>query len=419
MAKTFLSMSKEELSRYDIIKRLIRGEINGTEASKFIGLSIRQTRRLKAGVKENGPKALIHGNRGKQSNSALPAKEREKIIKLLHENYYDFWPTHASEKLAEVHDIVRDPKTIRQILIDEKLWKPRKNKKKEHREWRLRKAHYGEMQQFDGSYHEWFEERIPGKQCLLLAVDDATSSITKAKFDEHEGVFPVFAFWREYLLKQGKPMNIYMDRFSTYSMNQKLAKENPDTLTQFQRAMRELRIESILAHSAEAKGRVETMFKTLQNRLVKEMRLKKINTIEQANKYLQDEFIHWYNNKYAVQSRAKANLHNKLTNGELKKLDSIFSRQEQRTVQNDFTISYKTHWFQLTKQQPVTIQKRDKVIVEEYKDNSIQIRLRGKYLNYTTIQKGQKQVKKTIPWILHANSTVKEKVPELTKVGHF
>jgi hypothetical protein len=308
-------------------------------------------------------------------------------------------------------------------MIDEGLWKPRKVKRREHREWRQRRSNYGEMQQFDGSYHNWFEGRnevvIGLEQCLLLSVDDATSGITYAKFDEHEGVFPVFDFWLKYLRIHGKPMSIYMDRFSTYSMNQKLAKENPDTLTQFQRAMRELRIEPILAHSAEAKGRVETMFGTLQNRLVKEMRLKKINTIEQANEYLLNEFIPWYNTKYAIKPRAKVNLHNKLTTQEKNKLDSIFTKQKTRTIQNDFTINYDTKWYQLTKQQPVTIQKRDKVTIEEKRDSSIKIRLRGKHLNYRPIPKGQKQVKRQIPWVIQATYTTKQKTPELTKVGHF
>ena len=342
---------------------------------------------------------MVHGNRGKRSNRKLPDKERERIVKLLHKHYYDFWPTHASEKLNEMHGISHDPKTIRQILIDEKLWKPRKSKRKEHREWRQRRPHFGEMEQFDGSYHKWFEDRILDKQCLLLAVDDATGNITQAKFDEHEGVFPVFDFWQEYLKNKGKPLSIYMDRFSTYSMNQKLAKENPDTLTQFQRAIRELKIEPILAKSPEAKGRVETLFGTLQNRLVKEMRLRKINAIKQANEYLENEFIPWYNSKYGIEPRAKANLHNQLTQKEKKHIDSIFSRQEQRVVQNDFTISYNTKWLQLIKQQPVTIQKRDRVIVEEHRDGSIKIGLRGKYLNFRPISKGQKQTKKTIPWV--------------------
>jgi hypothetical protein len=416
MAKTFLTMSHKELTKYDIIKRLLRKDINGTTAAELIGLSIRQTKRLKAAVKKYGPEALIHGNRGRQSNRRLPDKERQKIIKLLGKYYYDFWPTHASEKLKELHDISHDPKTIRQIMIDEELWKPRRVKRREHREWRQRSARYGEMEQFDGSYHNWFEDRIAGKQCLLLAVDDATGRITKAKFDEHEGVFPVFDFWREYLENTGKPMNIYMDRFSTYSMNQKSAKENPDTLTQFQRAMRELRIETILANSPEAKGRVETMFGTLQNRLVKEMRLRKINSLDKANEYLEKKFIPWYNGRYAIEPRDQANLHNALTPGEKRGINSIFSRQEERTVQNDFTISYKTKWFQLVKQQPATIQKRDKVIIEEYRDNTIKIRLRGKYLNFQQIPKEQKQVKKNIPWVMAANCSIPEQLPELTKV---
>lgn len=412
-------MSNQDLSRYDIIKRLIRKEINGTEAAELISLSVRQIRRLKGGVVVHGPQALIHGNRGRESNRRLPDIERQKIIQLLHEHYYDFWPTHASEKLDELHNITHDPKTIRQIMIDEKLWKPRKGKKKkEHREWRQRKAHYGEMEQFDGSYEYWFEDRAP-KCCLLLSVDDATGDITRAKFDEHEGVFPVFTFWLKYLQIHGKPMSIYMDKFSTYSMNHKLAKENPDTLTQFQRAVRELQIEPILAHSPEAKGRVETMFGTLQNRLIKEMRLRNISAIEEANQYLKNEFIPWYNAKYAIQPRNKANLHSKLNKIEQKKLPSILSRQEERTVQNDFTISFKKQWFQLTKQQPATICKRDKVIMEERMDGSIKIRLRGKYLNYKPINKGQKQVKRQIPWVLAANYIGKEQAPELIKVGHF
>jgi transposase len=402
-------MSNQELDRYDIIKRLIRGDLNGTEASELIGLSIRQTKRLKATVKRFGIKGIAHGNRGKKSNRRLPDKERKKIIELLHKHYPDFWPTHASEKLNEVHNICHDPKTIRQIMIDEGLWKLKKIKKKEYREWRQRRPHYGEMQQFDGSYHNWLEDRTIGKQCLLLSIDDATSKITHAKFDEHEGVFPVYDFWLEYLQIHGKPMSIYMDRFSTYSMNHKLAKENPDTLTQFQRAMRELRIEPILAQSAEAKGRVETVFGTLQNRLVKEMRLKKINTVKQANEYLKKEFIPWYNIKYSVQARTNTDLHNKLITKERNKLSSIFTKQEIRIVQNDFTISYKTNWYQLSKQQPVTVQKKDKVTIEEKRDHSINIRLRGRYLNYKLILKGQKQIKRHIPWILHASTKIKQK----------
>jgi len=404
MDKTFLTMSNREINRYDIIKRLIREEINGTEASCLVGLSVRQTKRLKAAVLIGGPKGLIHGNRGKTGNRGMPDKEREKIIELLNKHYHDFWPTHASEKLEE-HGIKRDPKTIRSIMIKEGLWKKKKSKKKEHREWRQRKPFYGEMQQFDGSYHKWLEDRVEGKQCLLLAVDDATGKITYAKFDANEGVFPVFGFWREYIEKNGKPMSIYTDKFSTYKMNQETAINNHDTKTQFQRAMEELSIEPIFANSPEAKGRVETMFGTLQNRLIKEMRLKNIKTITKANKYLTEEFIPWYNHTYSVEPRGESDLHKELSDKDKKQLDNILSRQTMRIIQNDFTISFNTQWYQLLKEQPATIQKKDKVVMEERLDESIKICLRGKYLNYKIIPKGIKAIKKDTPWVIAATPT--------------
>ena len=416
MDKTFLTMSVKEIGHYDIVQRLNRGEINGTQAAKLTHLSTRHIRRIKSLVCKKGIAGLIHGNRGKHGNRRLSDKERGKIVQLLHKNYHDFWPTHASEKLNEIHNIRHDPKTIRSIMIDEELWKPRKAKKKEHREWRQRRAFYGEMQQFDGSYHNWFEDRIEGKQCLLLSVDDATSDITHAQFSKDEGTFPVFDFWLKYAENNGKPMSIYTDRFSTYKMTQQQAIENHDTKTQFQRAMEELNIETIFALSPEAKGRVETMFGTLQNRLIKEVRLKNISSIEQANQYLKDVFIPWYNKKYSVEARGKSNLHKKLNEKDKKHMESILSRQTQRTVQNDFTVSFNTRWYQLLKEQSVIVQKRDRVIMEERLNGEVKIRLRGKYLNYKIIPKGVKEVKKNIPWVLTTSSV---KTPIYSQVGHF
>lgn len=413
MDKTLI-MSNREISRYDIIQRLNRGEINGTQASKLMYLSTRHVRRMKAAVKRRGPAGLINGNRGKIGNRRIQDKERERIIKLLHKNYYDLWPTHASEKLEEIHDIKHDPKTIRNIMIREKLWKPKKVKKKEHRQWRQRRTFYGEMQQFDGSYHDWFENG--GEHCLLLSVDDANGDITHAKFEKDEGVLPVFNFWREYLEKNGKPMSIYTDRFSTYKMTQQQAQDNHDTKTQFQRAMRELEIEPIFARSPEAKGRVERVFGTLQNRLVKEMRLNKIKTVEKANEYLIKKFIPWYNKTYSVEARGKSDLHKKLTEKDKKQANSILTRQTKRMIHNDFTVSFNTKWYQLLNKQPVTIQKKDRVIMEEKQDEPVKIRLRGKHLNYRIIPKGVKRVKKNIPWVIAATSV---KSPIYSKVGHF
>jgi hypothetical protein len=399
-------MSLKEVKKYDSIKKLINKELNGSQVANLLKLTVRQIRRLKKKVKQYGIKGLIHGNRGKLSNRRIPDKERQKIAGLLHKFYPDFGPTLAMEKLAELHNLKRDKGTIRSILISEKLWQPRQKKKEQHRRWRQRKASEGEMIQYDGSYEHWFEDR-GGEICLLAGIDDASSKVW-AKFDNHEGVEPTFNFWREYIERFGKPFSIYVDKFSTYSMNSKLAKENPDTLTQFERAMEtDLNIEVINAHSAQAKGRVENLFKTLQDRLIKELRLKNLSTIDEANRFLEEEFLPEYNAKFMVEARTKANLHKELTNQEKNKLDSIFSRQYQRTVRNDFTIDHKTYCYQLEKNQTVTICKRDIVTVEERMDQTIHFRLRGKYLNYKLLPEKPRKINTNeikTQWVIAASS---------------
>ena len=396
----YLTMTNREVKRYAIIEKLLNKELNGTDASRLLKLSVRHIKRIKAKVLKHGPKALIHQNRGKSSNRSLKEKERQVIIKLLHKNYADFQPTFASEKLKEKHAIQRDPKTIRQIMIDEGLWKPRKKKVKEFRSWRQRKACFGEMEQFDGSYHPWFEDRGP-YCCLLASIDDATGIPTKAKFVEDESVFSVFGFWKEYLQQYGKPYSIYLDKFSTYKMSQRVAQENHDTLTQFQRAMQELSIEPISANSCQAKGRVERLFKTFQDRLIKELRLAGISSKEEANVFLGKVFLPSYAQKYAVEPRSQTNLHKPLTKTEQPLLDAVFSKQYERTIRNDFTISYNKQWYQLLKEQLVTIRKNDKVKVEERLDGSVQFKLRGKYLKYKMIPERPK--KAMAPWIIPAN----------------
>lgn len=395
-------MSAKELDRLETIKRLLRQEINGTVAAQQLGLSTRQVRRLKGKLKTKGPAGLIHGNRGKVSPNRLPESKRQYIVALLQEKYYDFRPTLAAEKLAELHWINHDPKTIRTIMIGEGLWKPRQKRRLEqHRQWRRRRSATGELIQFDGSYEEWFEDRAP-RCCLLAAIDDATGKILGARFDHHEGVVPVFGFWEPYLITNGKPLAIYLDKFSTYQMNQPLAKENADTLTQFQRAMQILRIEVIPANSPQAKGRVERLFGTLQDRLIKELRLQGINTIEAANEFLLKKFIPDFNRRFAVIPRSKANRHRPLTKREAEQLPAILSRHSERTVRNDYTISHRSQWYQLTADQPATVCKRDRVIVEERRDQTIWIGLRGKYLNYRRLP--ARPPRAATSWVLPATA---------------
>lgn len=398
-----LTMSAKELDRYDVLKRLLRKEFNGTKAATLLKMTSRQVRRLKQSVVRHGAKGLIHGNRGKPSNRRLPEEERLRIQTLVLKRYRDFTPTFATEKLSEVHHIDHDPKTIEAIMVSAGHWQKKKHHMKEtHRAWRVRRSSFGELIQFDGSYHHWLEDRGgTGEMCLLAAIDDASSRVTFARLAEHEGVLPVFAFWQDAILQWGKPRAIYMDKFSTYKMNSAVAKDNPDLKTQFQRAMDELHIEAIFANSPQAKGRVERLFRTLQDRLVKELRLRNITTIEDANSYITDEFIPDFNRRFAVEPASKADLHTMLGVKEQKQLPIILSRKETRSVHNDYTVAFNNDWYQIIASQSVTVCRGDKLTIEEHRDGSIHLRLRGKDLAYKRLPERPKKVAKTKqPWVL-------------------
>ena len=388
MAQKLISMSEKELSRYDIIKSLIDGKINGTDASKQIGVSVRHIKRLKLKVSKQGAEGLIHRGRGRESNRRTNSETLEKAEKYLKEKYYDFGPTFAAEKLNELHNIKLGKETVRKIMTDLGLWKPkpRKGSGRWH-VWRARKDNYGEMEQFDGSYHIWFGDE---ESCLLLSVDDATGKITHGKFDINESTIAVFKFWLEYFNRNGLPLSIYLDKFSTYKINHKNAVDNKDMITQFERAMNQVGVNPITAHSPQAKGRVERMFETLQDRLVKELRLAGITTIEGSNKFLR-EYIPKFNAKFAVQAKRKKDLHKKVDKVIKEKLPQIFSVQNQRKVHNDYTVMFKNNFFQLNRVQPTTVYKKDTIIVEEHLDGAIKLHLRDYYLDYSILPERPKK----------------------------
>jgi transposase len=391
MTQKIISMTEKELTRYKVINNLISKKINGTDASKQLGLSVRQIRRLKQAVNKTGAEGLIHSGRGKESNRKLGPEILDKVKKLLKEKYYDFGPTFAAEKLNENEGIIIGKETLRVIMIDIGLWKPisRKKSTKTWHVWRARKDNYGEMQQFDGSYHIWFGGI---ETCLLLSVDDATGKITHAKFDINESTIAVFKFWLEYFELNGLPMSIYLDKFSTYKINHKKAVDNKEMMTQFERAMKQVGVRPITAHSPEAKGRVERMNGTLQDRLVKELRLAEINTIEEANEFL-EEYIVKFNNQFAVVPKRRKNLHKDMTKGSELKLPQIFSVQDYRIVNNDYTIRFKTKYYQLDRVQPTTVYKKDRVLVESHLNSEIKFRLRDSYLNYKVLpEKPKKEI---------------------------
>lgn len=399
---TFL-MSQKELDRYQIMQRCIRKELTESNVAELLTLSVRQVQRLKHGVRERGPAALIHGNRGKKGNRRIPEDEHKHIVSLLRERYHDFGPTFACEKLEEQHSIDRDPKTIRGIMVAERLWKPRQKRSvSKHRSWRQRKDCYGELVQFDGSYEDWFEDRGDAC-CLLAAIDDATSIVTGAQFVTDEGVVPVFSFWKEYVSTHGKPRAIYLDKFSTYRMHITSAREDLDLKTQFQRATESLAIEPLFANSPQAKGRVERLFGTLQDRLIKELRLAGISDMQAANQFLTNTFVPRFNRRFTVAPRRKANLHQPLTQRERSHLESAFSCHTPHVVQNDYTVQHKKRFYQLTEQQPVTVCKKDTVIVEEWLNQTTHIRLRGKELNYRILPVRPKRPLVT-SWVLAATT---------------
>lgn len=393
----FITMTQREAKRYEIIKNLLAKKLDGTEASKQLSLSVRQTKRLKAKVKLAGIKGVIHGNRGREGNRQISKKIIEKAKKHLNNIYHDFNPLLAQEHLRDDQGIKLSKETVRQLMIKDKLWQPRRKTIAKKHFWRARKDNYGEMQQFDGCYHSWFEgrnEEVLGlEQCLLVSVDDATGKITKAKFGDHEGVKPVFSFWHEYFEANGLPTAIYLDKFSTYKVNHKNAVDNKELMTQFERAMSQLGVKVIHANSPQAKGRVEKMNDTLQRRLVKELRLNNINTITEANQFLKEVFVPKFNQQFGVVPKKKTNLHRKLDEKRIKDLDQILSIQNERKISNDYTVRFKNNYYQLAETQPTTVCKKDKVTIEERLNGEVKISLRSHYLNYSRLpNRPQKEI---------------------------
>ena len=393
------AVTPQEQYKFDVITKVLKKEIKPGLASKLLGISTRQIRRLRKLVKKQGVQAVVHGLKGKTGNHTITQTVKQEAVSLIEKYYPDFKPTFATEKLEENHGIKISYGTTRLWMIEKELWTTRKQKKTGgYRSWRPRKEYFGELEQFDGSYHLWFEKRFvdangyPVEVCLLASIDDATGKITKATFSANEGVVAVFTFWKEYVQKLGKPLKIYLDKFSTYKINHKTAVDNSELMTQFQRAMQDLAIELIPAHSPQAKGRIERLFDTLQDRLVKELRLAKINTPEEGNTFLKEVFIPKFNNKFAVIPAKDADIHKQLTEADKKYLNRIFSVQETRTVNNDFTIQFKNNWYQLAEIQPTTVRPKEKLLVEEWLDGTIHFSLREEYLNFIVLPKKPKKV---------------------------
>lgn len=380
-----------EKYRYDIIRSCIDGDIINKEAGSRLGLKIRQVQMLKRAVEKEGSSGVIHKRKGWKSNNVTRQESVDKTVEFFKNvKHKDFGPTFAQEKLAGT-GISLSVETLRTIMIDNKIWKPKKRRGPQiHRTWRERMSTRGELVPFDGCYHDWFENE--GEQCLLAAVDDATGDIVHAMFEDNEGVCAVFRFWWLYIITHGRPVAIYLDKFSTYKINHKNAVDSPEWMTQFERAMKELGIRVICAHSPEAKGRVERLFLTLQDRMIKEMRLADIKNRDIANQFMYENYIPDHNKRFSVEARNESDAHRPLTDELRNKLNSIFSMQSKRKVNNDYTIQFKNEWFQLEATQDTAVYKRDEITIEERLDGTIHIRLKDVYLKYHKLPERPKKI---------------------------
>jgi hypothetical protein len=332
---TVLSMSKQEFSRLDILLRVQSGRLRIEDACALIGLRRRQVFRLLRDLKQDGATSLLSKRRGKPSNHRLPAEIRTLALSIVRERYPDFGPTFAAEKLADLHGCLVSRETLRGWMIADGLWVDRRHRLASPRQPRRRRDCLGELVQIDGSEHAWFEAR--GETCTLLAfIDDATSRLMQLRFVASESAFDYFRATRAYLEAHGKPVAFYSDKHNIFRVNAKEPVAG-DGITQFGRVLSELNIDIICANSPQAKGRIERVFGTLQDRMVKELRLVDISTVAAANAWLPG-FVAGHNARFAKSPRNAKDLHRPLT--EADNLDEIMAWREVRTVTTNLTLHY-------------------------------------------------------------------------------
>jgi Helix-turn-helix domain len=380
-----LNMSQREVDRLKAIQQVLDRTLKQKQAARQLGLSARQVRRLCHRVRVGGNRGTIHGLRGKPSNHQLAAGLLDKALRLVETKYSDFGPTLANEKLRQIHRIQMATSTLRRGMTEAGLWQSRPQPAK-HRAWRQRRACRGELVQLDGSHHAWLEERGPA--CVLVAyIDDATSEVLYAEFVASEDTRTLLATTRSYLQRHGRPVAFYVDRDSIYRVNRQASLDEQlrdgQPLTQFSRAMQELGIEIIAAHSPQAKGRVERLFSTLQDRLVKELRLHQMATLEQANRFLWEHYLPSHNARFACEPLSSNDAHRPLPASQV--LEEVLSVRTDRTLMQDFTLRFQNQLFQLSAEQPVRLRPKDKITVETRLDGTVHLRWRQQYLNFQLI----------------------------------
>ena len=336
------TLSMEEADRAVVMGQVAEKRLRQREAAERLGVSVRQVKRLLARYRERGPGGLVSGHRGKASNNALGAGVRREAMELVRERYPDFGPTFACEKLVEVHGHRVSVETVRKWMVAEGVWRAKARRGVRVHQSRARRECVGDLVQIDGSPHDWFEGRGPA--CTLIVyVDDATTRLVATGFFAEETTEAYMETTRAHLATHGRPVAYYSDRYSVFRVN---GKGKEDELTQFSRALRTLDIEAIHAHSAQAKGRVERANQTLQDRLVKEMRLRGVDGMKAGNAYL-PEFMADFNRRFAVTPRNPEDAHRAVAH-DAAELDLILCEHHARKLTKNLTIRFECREYQVT-----------------------------------------------------------------------
>jgi transposase len=383
-------LSKRELRRVEELARVKAGDLRLKDAAALMKTSYRQAKRLWKKYQAGGAAALKHGNAGRKSNRAWPAKERNKILRLVKKKYSGevgtrFGPTLAAEHLASEDGLEVHPETLRRWMLAEGLWS-KARKRKQHRKRRDRRAHFGELVQLDGSFHDWYQGRA-GKACLMNMVDDATSTV-EALLGEEETIWAAARVLRQWIAKYGVPLALYTDWKNVYvrEPTEKEQLHGRVPVTQFGRMCQKLDIRIIAANSPEAKGRVERGNGTHQDRLIKKMGRKKIRTHEAANHFLQAEYLDDHNQRFARAAAEPQDYHRQPPGA--RELEQVFCLETERSISNDWVVRYENRYFQLERTSDYP-PRQAKVTVCEWEDGRIEIRYRGKARPHREIEAPQ------------------------------
>lgn len=381
-------MSQEEAKRGQILELLKVHKITPKQASSQLGVSQRQVRRLAKRYQTEGLEGLISKKRGKPSNRRLDDLVRGEVTRLVGTLYPDFGPTLAHEKLTELHDMSLSVESTRQLMIQAGYWKPRRGNRVSHHPMRERRQRFGELIQIDGSPHDWFEGR--GDRCTLLVfIDDATGNLTQLRFVTTETTLGYLQVLHDHIKKFGVPVALYSDKHSIFRINAKDA--DPDAETQFSRAAKELGIECIHAHSPQAKGRVERANQTLQDRLVKEMRLAGISDMESANAWLPG-YITGYNRRFSVEPKDTSDAHLAYS-GTPVSLVRTLSVQTKRTLSKNLSCQYENQLIQVKTTGTGLGLRGARVTVHEHPDGKLEVLWGQRQLTYGTLEKPVRQSK--------------------------